>query len=537
MAKLLKGSILDSIDKEIFSVAYNEGNILLAYRMWCDHYFGWTPMEKQELMVSAGWNPKALWGNDIIYENLYTIKNLDILAAIRSGKTLGMGVKLLFLGWLFPGTEWMNSGPSVDQAATMFRILLPFVGMPKWEKFLSRIQRHPFPEFQLWNGSTFEFRGAGKEYIEQIRSREYDGVNVDEAGLFSSYAIQVFEGRILGSKAGRKRMGLFSLTTSKRAAARWLYERAKRGMPDNPNRVPDRLTIEMRTAENLYLDRNRLASISENMSDNLRKQELENEWVNIGQSLYPQDVLIGAFTQIGDTTGEVAKLEAAVGKSKGEKVFDDEWQEYSLPAEKGHYYVAGMDIGKGRRQKKSSIDDEMGQRGALTAAVLDVTTNPYKLVCFRYLEHTGHWGRSIELAKELKQKYPNIEIGWDSTGPGDVIDEVAVGQGLEVEFPVKFLGHIIKANMARGLAWSLEHGMIKGPYIKLLFNQLLYYVLDDDNLSQDGAIALMIAAHVAREREEGEGSGVIQKEDGQDWRQPNSREYARIELNPSDRGW
>ena len=543
MAKNIKVA-LDPIDKEIVSAIYSEGDIGMAYRMWCSHYFNWKPMPMQELMITAGWNPSALRGDHIAYEDLYFIKNQDILAAIRSGKSLGKGMNLLFLAWAFAGTEWANMGPSVDQAATMFRLLLPFVSQKRFEKFVQRpdggtnpIQRHPFPVIHLWNGSTIEFRGAGKEYVEQIRSREYDGVNVDEAALFSSYAISVLEGRVLGAKAGRKRMGLFSLTTSKRAAARWLRERSDRGRLDNPNRELDRLTIEMKTVENINLDKNRLKSIANGMTSQLRRQELDNEWIDMGQSLFPQDVLSEAFTSVSDTTGIVKQLEEEIAKSRGEDAFDEEWSEFLLPAKPGHYYVAGMDIGKGRKQAKASGLEETGSRGALSAIVLDVTTHPYSVVGFQYKERTGHWQRAISMARELKQRYPDIEIGWDSTGPGDVIDEVAMENGLEVEFPVKFFGQILKANMARGLAWSLEHSLIKGPFIKLLFNQLQYYRLDDEDLSQDAVIALMIAAHAAREREFGSAAGTITKDDNGDWRIPSNRDYSRSAMIVGSRDW
>lgn len=544
MAKASK-VILDPIDKEILSTIYVQGDLALAYRMWSQHYFNWKPMPMQELMVVAGWNPKALWGDSIVYEDLFTVKNQDILAAIRSGKTLGKGMNLLFLAWAFSGTEWANMGPSVDQAATMFRLLLPFLSQRKFEKFVQRpdggnnpIQRHPFPVIYLWNGSSIEFRGAGKDYVEQIRSREYDGINVDEAALFSQYAISVLEGRVLGAKAGRKRMGLFSLTTSKRASAAWLRHRAMLGMPDNPNRQPDHLTIEMKTVDNKSLDAKRLASIAAGMSSQLRRQELDNEWIDMGQSLYPQDILVSAFTSIADETGIVKQLEESIAKSRGEEAFDEEWAEFLLPAEPGHYYVAGMDIGKGRRQTKAAGIEDTGARGALAAIVLDVTSHPYRIVGFQYKERTGHWQRAISLARELKKKYQNIEIGWDSTGPGDVIDEVAMESGLEVEFPVKFFGQIIKANMARGLAWALEHGLIKGPFIKLLFNQLQYYQLDDEDLSQDAVIALMIAAHVAREREMGATAGAASLEQPDNWRIPSSREeYSRSSMMAGPRDW
>ena len=508
--------LMDQDDLRIYSEAIN-GDIRRAYRLWYRYYLNIDELsEKQEMVALAGWNPSAISGRSISYDELFQITTLLPVGAVRSGKTLAVVTGILFQMWLLPDLGCLNVGPSVDQAATMYRMALNLIFSGphrRFEKFVQRpdggdgIQKHPFPKLFLWNGSSIDFRSSGYE-CELIRGNDYDRINADECQLFREAGIRTLQSRIVGQPvAGHRRMGIMSLSGSPLGTLPWLRRMFDAGDVTNPHRNPRMLSIPFSIFDNI---KNLGAKQVEDLLKayeglpQLIEQELKGKFVDDMSHPFPN--FQSAFLQSFDESGWVAKLEEMIAKTRGGAPYDSEMQEFALPPEPDHVYLSSWDFGKGWTQRSKGIEDLMGRRGATIGLVLDITNKPWKIVAYRYMIRNYQWSQIIGLVRDWKIMY-DCQVVADRTGIGDPIDEWADSLGVEFDFPITLTGsttsgdRVAKPHILNCLQLAFTQGWIKSPYLKFPYEQVNHYVPGDDQMPQDFVMTLAGAVWHAYQRE------------------------------------
>lgn len=483
-------------------------NWAVAFPTFTRFFFDWEPTPKQIALGIGGLKLHEVNGRLEMAPG--AVNDVLGMGAIRSGKTMGVAYAYLLLMWAFPRLELANFGPSVDQAATMYRAMLQACrGSKRFERYIKDVRKHPYPSITLSNESYIEARSvpmkASGDEAELIRSREYDCINVDEAFLFGEPAIQVLRGRLLGHRQDRPympaRLGRFTMLSNPDDTTTWGRERYYAGLPGSPTYNPLYLSIHFRLPEDApWLRPEDVEALRAKYTRRRAQMDLDGEFADPEDAVFPIGHLRRAFVESFDDTGIVADLQRRVEALAD---YDEGMESFHLEPEAGHYYVAGWDIGKGTSRK---------ERGAAAGVVLDITNIPWLVVALEYLPCAGKWYETISQVRRIQEVY-QAEVAVDSTGSGDVVEEWAESEGVDFDLPVRFSAPL-KANIIYNAQWCLERGYVKGPYIKRFFDQLRDYVRDDERIPQDMVMAFAMALHAARERIFGGSTEAISVQQG-----------------------
>lgn len=442
---------------------------------WCRFYFqDWEPFPYQEYFYTAPQKDKLL------------------IAGIRTGKTAGVAAAFLHYAWRNPGRRLANASLSADQANVVYNECLGLASRNRFQHWIRKVERHPYPKIVFENDTEIWFRSVGYE-AELWRGWEFDWINIDEAAYIThEMAIKTLQGRLLG--VGRA--GIFTMTSTPKGKG-WLFERWKKGDPNYIGAQPEKyLSMRARTRDNTKLPQDVIATLEEGYTYRLKMQELEGLFLDSSDTIFPSEQILEACSTIHP---EVVILNERVKQwllshRMGNVYFGaGELTRYELDPEEGHHYLCSWDLGKKTSQSG---------RGATVGGVVDISTKPWRLVGYRWESGAGYM-RAMEWIKEYQDKYSlrgkaRCDTIIDATGKGDVVNEE-----LEERDKIGVDGIIYSAatkpQLIHAVQLMFERRQIRMPFIKRLVDQFQGYELDDKDLPQDIVMMLAQAAFRARQ--------------------------------------
>jgi Terminase large subunit, T4likevirus-type, N-terminal len=441
---------------------------------FCAYYFqDWVPFPYQEAFHLAPQRDKLL------------------IAGIRTGKTAGVAAGFMHYGWRHPGRRLANASISADQANVVYHECLQFASRPRFQHWITDIQRHPYPKIVFANGTELWFRSVGYD-ASLWRGWEFDWINVDEAAYVAhEIAIHTLQGRLLG--VGRH--GLFTMTSTPKGKG-WLFERWKKGDPAYVGAQPDKyLSMRARTRDNVKLSQEAIEDLERNYTARMLEQELGGVFLDSTDQVFPTEHVIGACSTVHPEVrdlNEGVKRWLLAHKMAGVYFGAGELSRYELDPQPNHHYVSSWDLGK--RTSESG-------RGAMVGGVLDVTRLPWRLVAYRWESGAGYLA-GMEWIKEWHAKYQlrgqaRCDTVIDATGKGDVVNEILEEESRIAVEGVVYSG-VSKPMLIHAAQLAFERQFLRMPFIKRLVDQFQGYELDDKLLPQDIVMMLAQACHHAR---------------------------------------
>lgn len=473
---------------------------LTAFTQW--YFDGWTPLPYQQRWYHA---PQ---------------KNKLLVSAIRTGKTKGVAAGMLHYAFYNEGVRLANASISADQASIVYTDAITFASSPRFQHWVAKDEKHPYPRIVLVNGSEIWFRSVGYE-AELWRGWEFDWINVDEAAYITrEMAITTLKGRLIGTRSlrGRKipRAGQFSITTSPKGKG-WLFDWWKKGAVDGQGRplYPANydgqrfFCMRARMRDNIYLSEEQIAEAEATYTKRMIEQEMEGLFLDSDDTAFQYSDIIRACTNEGCLEeGEVGRPEVeALNKRVAEwcrankRISGEDLDFYQLDSVRGHFYLQTWDLGK--KPTKSG-------RNAMVGGVFDISTDPWELVGYRYAPGAT-WGQVHEWIKQWDRKYSQdctIETITDATGKGDVVNE-----RLEEEENISVDGIIYSAatkpQLIHAAQLMFEKGWLIMPFIRRAVDQLQSYEIYDKDLAQDIVMMLCQGAYRGMQRTRAEAAEMV----------------------------
>ena len=419
-----------------------------------------------------------------------------VIAAVGTGKTLGMGAALNYWACMIPGFKAMNVAPVGWQAKQMFDAIR--MELLDWENrdstprhghnFIVKFVERPYPKITYYNGSTLEFMSAD-ENGGKIYSWSGDVIVIDESDKMHLANTDLEEvmgnlgTRMRGQAGGRARMGkLIVLANAGYDPALWERFDQVEELPD------DYLSIGLTIYDNPLITKEQLKAIKRRITDpDKRKQLLMNERpLPKGKEFTP--ALLGPCQCLAlDDVMENARANGLPGYEKEEMRRAGVVRWITPPTEFDRYVLIG-DPGQ------NSPPD----RNSAAIMVIRVTGFPYvpaELVAFDWVDGHGSYWPFINRMEEWYKAYKPIYSAFDATGIQKGFDELVFAQkGLLME------GIQVNSNKMRmvvALKLILGKQLLLMPKgIQGIWLQLGGWRMPDSKLRQDIASTLFMAGDV-----------------------------------------
>lgn len=464
--------MLTDADKLLLPAALRQSG---GYSLFCQYYFDYTPTLKQFIFHQVS-HPNVTW-----------------LASIAAGKTTGTAASTLTDCFTLPGFKALSTSITSVQAEIQFHIVQQWLeNNKKLEHHIKDIKNRPYPTIYGMNGFEWTFRTIGYE-AKNIRGLEFDRVNLDEAAFEpSSETVPTLRGRLRGNRipprAGRPgvpRMARLDLTSSP-ADTLWFKDVWKKGEKGNLEYLPqDYLSIRSTIYDNPHLTPRQIELMKASMSDEQIRVELEAQFPDYGDSLFPvSHIESGLSSRLNDEMEDAIAAETpgyALNVHPRHGIF----QYYVPPTLDGRYVMAG--------------DPGMGDpplRNAGVVMCFDTSKLPYTLVYFDWVNGKGSYKPFIHSYKLCLEMYNPLFKGLDATGPSTAIDELAFEDVGITTDALNFQAD--KPGMINALSMAIVNRQFRYPVIQGLYKQLSAYKLDDKKLAQDIVMTMAQIAYLCR---------------------------------------
>jgi len=420
-----------------------------------------------------------------------------IIAAVGTGKTLGLAAALVYWASQIPNFKGMNVAPLGWQAKQMFdaikmelldwdnREVMPRYGHSLLAK--PPIER-PYPKITFYNGSTLEFMSAD-EQAGKIYSWSGDAIVVDEADKMHLAHTDLEEvignlgTRMRGQVGGRVRMGRL-IVLGNAGYDPELWERF-----DLADELPgDYLSIGLTIYENPLITRAQLKAIEQRIVDpGKRRQLLWNERpLPRGKEFTPELLKPCQCTALDDVVTSALENELpGYVREDARRAGTVRW--IIPPTEFDRYILIG-DPGQNTPPDRNSA----------VAVVLKVTGFPLlpaELAAFHWIDGRGSYWPFINQMEEWYKSYRPIYGAFDATGVQKGFDELVFAQrGMLLE------GIRVQTNkmqMVVALKLIMGKGKLLMPRgVQGIWLQLGGWRMPDTKLRQDIASCLFMAGHV-----------------------------------------
>lgn len=302
----------------------------------------------------------------------------------------------------------------------------------------------PFPILNFSNGSELWARSTDQP--KNLWGHDFDDISFDECA-FEKHANEVLpliRTRLLD------RAGVIDFISTPKGKSNWFYRQWLKGKTD----PEDYYCQDGPSTENPFISQDAVAKLydPERMTELQRLQHLEGKFVDFTKSVFRYE--------------------------------DIEWMfEPGMKFEtfkSSHRYLDGWDVAT--KQDKT------------VGITIDVTTEPYKLVCYESFQSPTPWDVIYDAITKRQKSYHSTTYV-DATGIGQHIPE----ELSELNIIPLVLGPregprtTSKTQLIINLQQILERKRLRSPLIPELMDELTFYAWDDKKLQCDGVIALCVA--------------------------------------------
>lgn len=406
----------------------------------------------------------------------------------NSGKTAMVAFSAATWAAMTPYFKFMNVAPTFWQSKLMYDAIMERSESSRFERFIERAIRRPYPAIELYNGARLEFMSAADE-IEKLRGWEGDWMNGDEFGFIDSpMTVQIMRTRLRGIRpTNRPRLGRLSVITTATDAP-WLWQRYDKAIVQPEHYLSMTVTTSMNTA----LSERDVSLMREALPDELRAVEMEGERP-MGTC---QEFARAVIEQCQDRSLNRMVRDGIEEKKKGFAYSEAPLvgcYQFMLPRQRNREYLVVGDPGQG----------DPPNRNAGVVLVLDITgfpTHSATMVMFHWVFGHGSYLPFLSSFKTAMNYYKPVGAAFEATGSQKAMDELAfsdVGEGILVEGM-----NLVAKKMAyhNAIKLIMQKGLLKYPFIRGLRRQLAQYEFPDSKLRQDIVSALQIAGGWLRRR-------------------------------------
>ena len=413
---------------------------------------------------------------------------ITIIGGVGSGKTAMVAFSASTWAAMTPGFKFMNVAPTFWQANLMYQTIMERAESSRYEQFITRSVRRPYPKIELYNGSVMEFMSAADE-IEKLRGWEGDWMNGDEFGFIDSPStVQIMRTRLRGQRfTNQPRLGRLSVITTATDVP-WLWERY-----DKAKLKPDiYLSMTVSTGMNTSLSKMDVQLMREALPPELRAIEMEGSRPMGTCTEFSRDVIEQCEDRGLNRIVREALSQKRAGFAYSERQLSG-CHQFMMPPERGRDYIVVGDPGQG----------DPPNRNAGVVMVLDITGFPqYPAVIrmFDWVYGGGSYMPFLSSFKTAMNLYRPVGAAFDATGSQKAMDELAfsdVGEGILVE-GMNLAGK--KMAYHNAIKLTMQKGLLKYPYIRGFRRQLAQYEFPDTKLRQDIVSCLQVAGGWLRRR-------------------------------------
>jgi hypothetical protein len=406
----------------------------------------------------------------------------------NSGKTSMVAFSAATWAALTPYFKFMNVAPTFWQAKLMYQAIIERADGNRYQRFIKRAVRRPYPTIELYNNSKLEFMSAADE-IEKLRGWEGDWMNGDEFGFIDSPStVQIMRTRLRGERpTNRPRLGRLSVITTATDVP-WLWERYDKAKKD-PETY---LSMTITTSMNESLTKRDVRLMREALPPELRAIEMQGARPMGTCEEFARAVIEQCEDRSLNRLCHQGIKEGKAGFAYEERSLAG-CHQLMMPPDRGRDYLVVGDPGQG----------EPPRRNAGVVLVLDITgfpEHPATLRMFDWVYGGGSYIPFLSSFKTAMNLYQPVGAAFDATGSQKAMDELAfsdVGEGILVE-GMNLTGK--KQAYHNAIKLIMQRGLLKYPYIRGLRRQLAQYAFPDKKLTQDIVSALQIAGGWMRRR-------------------------------------
>jgi hypothetical protein len=454
-----------------------------GYLQFCQYYFDWAPLKNQ---FADHYAPQP---------------NVIHLGGVGSGKTMGRAMSFLATALSTPHYLGLNTSVSSFQAKLLHDKLMPYVSLPKVERFITDVRTRPYPIIETVFESKIACMTAGFQ-ATLIRGSEWDEINGDEFG-YERYEETLFalRGRLRGKRPDHTyRKAQLRITTTP-TEVEWLKRWWDRG--DKKSGAEE-------------LDPRRYLSLRSTLYDNIHIPKWQREEIMAGytEEMVQQEIM-AEFPEWGNTEIPLKFLDACENQWLNHQMeemtnpiyLDEDGNEHSgtpvpgavvlelprmgvtrweTPYDPSRIYLLASDPGTSSPPKRNSP----------VVMVWDVTEKPFTLVYFHWVSGNGSYTPWLNSFKYALDKYKPLIRGIDATGTQKAIDELVFErEGIPID-SVNFARD--KLGMLNALKLLFQNHELQFPYIKSLRHQCRTYKIPDKDLVQDIVSTMMVFAYLTR---------------------------------------
>lgn len=376
-----------------------------------------------------------------------------------------------------------NIAMSMDQARIAWDYALQYASnSPRFSRFVVKSDFSPFPVMWIENA------GKGKDKVvseiwarstakraKYLLGKNFAFLNYDEAAFDA-------DGEIVWNDVLRMRLadqaGDIDFTSTPNLK-NWFYKQCEKGRAQSDGTYPNArcYTQKGSTFENPYVDHDFIRETMKYMTDVQRQQNVYGEFAS-ALSIFNVQYVEACYRDhdyrhlMGDQgipcDHEVEYIETDQGQLA-------KLRRLRVPAK----YVIGADLAR--------------KRDNTVIVVLRVDCEPALLMSYRVFSRTN-WKHIKDEIRRTHQKYNAAPILVDSTGAGD-----GPLESLQTEYELPAEGYNFagsgreKENLVIHLQEAIQNQRIGFPFIRELYDQLIYYDWNDKKLQTDSMFGLALA--------------------------------------------
>lgn len=417
-----------------------------------------------------------------------------IIAGFGSGKTVGLGMAMVYWACMTPNFKGMNVAPVGWQAEQMFEAIRKELAdydnrheRPTYiSQLVTKMVTRPFPKIHFFNGSTIEFKSA-KEQGKDILSWSGDVAVIDEAGKLETVAHTNLDdllvnlgSRMRGVVSGRTRMGkLIVMSTADYCPELWERYDAAEEMPE------EYFSMMLTSYDNPFFTEKQLKAVTRRIKDpDLREQlMMSRRPTPRGKEFTPQLLDLCRCRDL-DEMMEHSRSQNLPGY---ELVRDVRGRivKWVMPASPFERYVLVGDPGQATPPVRNSPV-------VLTLKVTGFPHVPAELAAFHWVDGQGSYWPFINQMDEWYHVYQPVYSSFDATGTQKGFDELYFSQHGMLMEGMNVQGQ--KMRMVLALKLIMGKGLLLMPSgIQGIWMQLGGWQMPDTKLRQDIASALFMA--------------------------------------------